>query len=96
MSVDIERWQHKPTPADAVEFRGFTGPAANGDAVIAWLESTFNIRAYRIRDQIEIDTGTDDLRTRASAGDRFVPGPENTVHRVKSHMWHDLYERADR
>jgi hypothetical protein len=95
MSIQPERWYHKRTPADAVEFRGFAGRTANGYAVIEWLRETFNVEADRISgDRIEYDTGTDDGKTIASPGDRFVPGPENTVHRVKSHMWDELYERG--
>lgn len=93
--VPTERWYHKRTPADAVEFKGFSGPDANGEAIIAWLHSTFNVDAWQVGDQIEYDTGTDDLRTRASVGDKFVPGPEDTVHRVKAHMWDKLYDRGE-
>lgn len=90
--VVTETWQRRARVVDGIfEFTGF-GPDGNGENVLIKLRLEFNVEAYRLGDLIEIDTGNDDGRIRAAAGDRFVPGVDGNVYRVKSHMWADLYE----
>lgn len=91
--VITETWQHRPRVVSGIfEFRGF-GPTGNGENVVRRLREEFNVEAYRLGDLIEIDTGNDDGKIRATAGDRFVPGVDGNVYRVKSHMWDLLWQR---
>lgn len=88
---ETETWWRKPGPVEAKQFKGF-GPGGNGEATLVWLHS-LNVQADPLRGEIEIDTGTDDLRIRAKAGDWFVVGVDGGVYRVKKHMWHELYQK---
>lgn len=91
--VITETWQRRARLVEGVfRFTGF-GPTGNGQNVLRRLREEFNVVADRLGDLIEIDTGNDDGRIRATAGDRFVPGVDGNVYRVKSHMWDELYER---
>lgn len=84
---------HKPNPAVAVLFTGF-GAGGNGRIVLDWLRD-HNVSANRVATVIVFDNGTDDKATAAVPGDTFIYDPKHdSVHRVKAHMYADLYDEA--
>ena len=92
MSLEIENWEHLPTPVEIVWFTGFPdfNPAGNGEEVLAWIADNGG-RASAHGRELAIHRHNGDFWT--SPGDPIIHGHDREFYPTKEHLVRALYRR---